>query len=556
MTEERDRPRCAARRRPLIRILNPSLVILITIASFVLLDAYFKATDEFVYTSEAQRAVDYNLSVAYVIFGIFVYFVVGFLYERPIHKALGVLNRGEKPPEQVLSLARIRAMNAPVTYCAVTVAIWLFAMVLFPFLLTMIAPPVSRGYWLTSLLISFFDGAFVTVLTYFLLSSVSRWLFLPKLFPLGHLDAQAGAHSLSIKAQHALVFVSICVLPLLLNLSNLAMCRFVLIPEVSPQELTLKSLTDYHLVQSAYLSFFSFIMGLGIVLSLAVNQRRSLKSVGEAVERVHKGDLTRFVQVTSNDELGKLGDGVNEMIIGLRERNRIVEAFNRYVDRTLTKQVLDGELTMGGVQVEVSVLFCDIRSYTTLSEGMEPEKVVGMLNRYFTRMAEAIEVEGGTVNKFIGDGILAVFGAPRTQTDHRDRALRAALAMCAALEEFNEGQKEDLLPHLKIGIGIHSGLVLAGNIGTPHKIEYTVIGDPVNVAQRLDEVAGEKGIPLVCSGATLGPYKQRYAHEALGLIGVRGRVDPIDIYSLTPAATRPRMRGEGGEEDVGPEKMG
>ena len=538
----------------LVRLLNPALVILATFVSFFLLEAYFTETDRFVYSSEAQRALDVRVSVIYIICGVLIYFVVALIYEKPIHSALSTIRRGEKPPEQLLSLARIRAMNAPVTYCVVTVAIWLFAMVLFPFLLTMIAPPVTRGYWLTSLLISFFDGAFVTVLTYFLLSAVSRWLFLPKLFPLGHLDAQVGGHSLSIRAQHALVFVAICVLPLLLNLSNLAMCRFVIVPEVSPQELTLKSLTDYHILQSAYLSLFAFIMGLGIVLSLAVNQRRSLKSVGEAVERVHKGDLSRFVQVTSKDELGRLGDGVNEMIIGLRERSRIVEAFNRYVDRTLTKQVLEGELTMGGVQVEVSVLFCDIRSYTALSEGMEPERIVGMLNRYFTRMAGAIEDEGGTVNKFIGDGILAVFGAPKTQPDHRDRSIRAALAMCGALVEFNEVQDEDRLPQLRIGIGVHSGLVLAGNIGTPNKIEYTVIGDPVNVAQRLDEVAGEKGIPIVCSGATLGPYKQRYPHEALGLIRVRGRVDPIDIYSLTPAGTRLRSRKEDGGDAEGAEE--
>ena len=538
----------------LLRLLNPVLVILVTIASFFLLDAYFKETERFVYTSEAQRALDIRISVIYVFCAILIYFIVGLVYEKPIHRALGAMRSGEKPSEHLLSLARIRAMNAPVIYCVLTVAIWLFAMMLAPFLLTMMAPPVSRGYWLTGLLISFFDGAFITVFTYFLVMAVSRWLFLPKLFPLGHLDAQIGGHSLSIKAQHALVFLAICVLPLLLNISNLAICRYVLIPEANPREFTLESLTDQHLVQSAYLSIFAFIMGLGIVLSLAINQRRSLKSIGEAVEHVHRGDLSQFVQVTSRDELGKLGDGVNEMIIGLRERNRIVEAFNRYVDRTLTKQVLEGELKMGGVQAEVSILFCDIRSYTSLSEGMEPERIVSMLNRYFTRMAESIEDEGGTVNKFIGDGILAVFGAPQTLPDHRDRAIRAALAMYDALAEFNKMQEQDLLPQLRIGIGIHSGLVLAGNIGTPNKIEYTVIGDPVNVAQRLDEVASEKGVPIICSGATLGPYKNRYPHEQLGLIQVRGRLDTIDIYSLTPDSTRDKGAVENGVEREAPEE--
>jgi adenylate cyclase len=205
------------------------------------------------------------------------------------------------------------------------------------------------------------------------------------------------------------------------------------------------------------------------------------------------------------------------------------------VDRTLTKQVLAGDLVMGGIQLEVSIIYSDIRGYTTLSEGMEPDRVVGMLNRYFTRMAEAIEESGGTINKFIGDALLAVFGAPEPQPDHRDRALRAALAMYRALGEFNTEQREDGGPEIAVGISVHSGLVLAGNIGTASKIEYTIIGDPVNVAQRLEELTVEKDIPLICSGAVLGPYKQRYPHESLGIVRVKGRTDTVDIYSLMPA---------------------
>ncbi|MCX6357586.1 MAG: adenylate/guanylate cyclase domain-containing protein [Candidatus Aureabacteria bacterium] len=136
---------------------------------------------------------------------------------------------------------------------------------------------------------------------------------------------------------------------------------------------------------------------------------------------------------------------------------------------------------------------------------------------------------------------LAVFGAPQPQPDHRDRAIRAALAMCRALAEFNAEQGEDGQPELAVGMGVHSGLVLAGNIGTANKIEYTMIGDPVNVAQRLEEIIIEKGTPLICSGATLGPYKQRYPHEPLGIVQVRGRTDTIDIYSLMPAIRRPQQ---------------
>jgi adenylate cyclase len=107
--------------------------------------------------------------------------------------------------------------------------------------------------------------------------------------------------------------------------------------------------------------------------------------------------------------------------------------------------------------------------------------------------------------------------------------------MYRALGDFNREQAEDGLPKLNIGIGIHSGLVLAGNIGTENKIEYTVIGDPVNVAQRIQELTGEKNIPIICSGATLGPYKQRYSHESLGMFHLKGKTDMLDLYSLMPA---------------------
>jgi adenylate cyclase len=155
-------------------------------------------------------------------------------------------------------------------------------------------------------------------------------------------------------------------------------------------------------------------------------------------------------------------------------------------------------------------------------------------------MAEAVESAGGTVNKFIGDAILAVFGAPDPQPDHRDRAIRAALGMYGALEEFNVEQREDKLPEFCIGIGVHSGVVLAGNIGTENKIEYTVIGDAVNVAQRIEELTAEKSRAIISSGATIGPYKQRYPHEALGIARLKGRAETVDLYSLMPAYQKRR----------------
>jgi len=524
--------------RVVMRFLNPLLIVVIAVGSFALLGAYFVEMDQFIYASPAQRHLDDVISFIYLAVSFAIYFLVCLVYEKPIHRALRMIKRGEDPPDALLHLARLRAMNVPLAYAGVTVFLWILAMMLFPFILSILSPPVLRSYWLTGFMLSFFVGAFILALVYFTVSEVSGWKFLPMLFPLGNLHSEVGGHSLSVRSTLHLVFGVICALPLLLNAYNMLIWRYVILVEAGDRAFTATRIAEYAVSQSGYLSLFSFIMGLAIVFCVGLGMRKHLRLISEAVEAVHRGDLSTYARVSSRDEMGMLADRVNEMIIGLRERKRIVEAFNRYVDKTLTQQVLDGDLKMGGIQLEVSIIFCDIRGYTTLSEGMDPDRMVAMLNRYFTRMAGAIEENGGSVNKFIGDAILAIFGTPQPQPDHRDRALRAALAMCRAMEEFNSEQREDGQPEISIGIGVHSGVVLAGNIGTANKIEYTIIGDPVNVAQRLEELTFDKKIPIICSGATLGPYKQRYAHEQLGIVQLKGRSDMVDIYALKPPDAR------------------
>ncbi|MEI6634821.1 MAG: adenylate/guanylate cyclase domain-containing protein [Chlamydiota bacterium] len=531
--------------RVVMRFLNPMLIAVIAVGSFALLRAYFMEMEQFIYTSPAQRHLDTVISYIYLAISFVIYFLVCLVYEKPIHRALGMIERKQDFPDALLHLARLRAMNVSLVYAGMTAFIWVLAMMLFPFILSMLSPPVLRSYWLTGFLLSFFVGAFILALVYFTVTEVSGWRFLPKLFPLGHLDSEVGGHSLTVRSTLHLVFGVICALPLLLNAYNMLIWRYVILVEAGDRAFTATRMAEYIVSQSGYLSLFSFIMGLAIVFCVGLGMRQHLRLISEAVEAVHRGDLSTHARVSSRDEMGMLADRVNEMIIGLRERKRIVEAFNRYVDRTLTQQVLNGDLKMGGIQLEVSIIFCDIRGYTTLSEGMDPDRVVAMLNRYFTRMAEAIEENGGSINKFIGDAILAIFGTPQPLPDHRDHAIRAALAMCRALEEFNAEQREDGQQEISIGIGIHSGVVLAGNIGTPNKIEFTVIGDPVNVAQRIEELTVERSIPIICSGATLGPYKNRYPHEQIDIVQLKGRSDVVDIYALKPPDAKPDGKGGG-----------
>ncbi|MCB9569963.1 MAG: adenylate/guanylate cyclase domain-containing protein [Myxococcales bacterium] len=190
----------------------------------------------------------------------------------------------------------------------------------------------------------------------------------------------------------------------------------------------------------------------------------------------------------NSDEAGQLMAAVNQMLGGLEEREFIKDAFGRYVTRQVSEIVLQGGLNLGGELLEVTVLMSDIRDFTPMTESLPPRRLVGLLNRYFTEMVEECVEQGGMIDKFIGDAIMVVFGAPvRVPAEESARrAARAALGMRRRLVALNRQLAMEGLPVLKIGIGVHSGEAIAGNIGAPQRLDYTVIGDSVNVCARIE----------------------------------------------------------------------
>jgi adenylate cyclase len=213
-------------------------------------------------------------------------------------------------------------------------------------------------------------------------------------------------------------------------------------------------------------------------------------------------------------------------------RRRFRDTFGRYVGRDVMQEVLAENPTLQGDRREVSVLVSDLRGFTTLSETMPAEQVAAHLNEYFPAMIDAIFAERGMVNDFIGDGILAVFGAPLPDGDHAWRAARAALAMQTALETLNREWAARGIATLRMGIGIHTGMVFAGNVGGPSRIKYTVIGDTVNVTARLEGLNKELGTTTLITAevekALGGRVETRYRGEA----PVKGRAEPLRVYEL------------------------
>ncbi len=273
---------------------------------------------------------------------------------------------------------------------------------------------------------------------------------------------------------------------------------------------------------------------LGVVLSRGL--ARPVRALVGATERVRRGEYDFRVEVPSRDELGTLGEAFNEMIrdLGLKEKYRGV--LDKVVSRDVAEEMLKGEVRLGGEVREVSTLFADVRGFTSIAEGLEPTEVVAMLNEWFDRAAAAVEAEGGVVDKFLGDGIMAIFGAPIAQEDHAPRAVRAALRMRDELEELNRRRTERGAAPLEAGIGISTGRVVAGNTGSQDRLNYTVLGEAVNLAARLCSEAGPGEI--LVSDAT----RQGVGEEADALEQAPRRVKGLS-YEVRPWLVRSLVSG-------------
>lgn len=281
----------------------------------------------------------------------------------------------------------------------------------------------------------------------------------------------------------------------------------------------------------AILAFAALIV-LALALRYARRMARGIEEVAGAARKLQDGKYATATVVPTNDEVQLLAENYNSMVEGLKERDRLKETFGRYVTRQVADHLMTQDQQLGGELVPVTVLFSDIRSFTTISETMPPRELLDFLNEYFSGMVESILRHHGVVDKFIGDAIMAVFGAPLPEPDDPLQAVRAALEMRAALQKINRGFAERGLPEIKTGIGLHYGQVVAGNMGHSERMEYTVIGDTVNVASRLEGMTKELDCDLLISEDLYAQIEHDVDAEPLRKIKVKGREEEIMVYRL------------------------
>ncbi|HWB68331.1 MAG TPA: adenylate/guanylate cyclase domain-containing protein [Mycobacteriales bacterium] len=262
-----------------------------------------------------------------------------------------------------------------------------------------------------------------------------------------------------------------------------------------------------------------------------------IRSVRRGLADLEAGNLDAAVTVYDGTELGLLQAGFNRMAAGLRERERLRDLFGRHVGVDVARRAIEDGVALGGEQRDVAVLFVDVVASTQFAAHRPPTQVVESLNRFFAVVVGVVEAHGGLINKFTGDAALAIFGAPTAVPDCADRALAAACDLAERLAAE--------VPEFDSGIGVAAGLAVAGNIGTPQRLEYTVIGDPVNEAARLTEVAKTMPGRVVASGevikrATRPPADWRFVEE----IVVRGRDVPTQVF--VPGGERDQPAGRSG----------
>ncbi len=288
-------------------------------------------------------------------------------------------------------------------------------------------------------------------------------------------------------------------------------------------------------IGNIYLTLVILFISVLIVYYFSKTISKPIRSLTRATIKIEEGNYKTDIYPTTQDELGILTESFVAMSRGLEERERIKHTFGKFVNKQIAEQALQGNLTLGGVRKEATIFFSDIRSFTAISESLMPEQVVEFLNDYMSRMVTCVNNNAGVVDKFIGDAIMALWGVPvssGTPQDDALNAIKASLKMRYSLIEFNKDRGSPDKPVIKIGCGLNTGPAIAGQIGSEERMEYTVIGDAVNLASRIEALNKPFCTDILISENTYNLVKDHVIVETMPFITVKGKAAPLQIYAV------------------------
>ena len=296
--------------------------------------------------------------------------------------------------------------------------------------------------------------------------------------------------------------------------------------------------TTYRIILFSLAVLFIAII---IIRLFSKNITNPIADLVEASAKIEQGEFELGIEPRTKDEIGLLTSSFIQMSRGLAEREKLMVSFSKFTNKTIAQKAASGELALGGETRNATIFFSDIRSFTAMSEKMQPKEVVEFLNEYMTRMVECVNKTNGVVDKYIGDAIMAVWGAPESSGNPAQDAMNAvaaALMMRAALFNFNKSRREKGLAPVHIGCGINSGPVVAGQIGSNERMEYTVIGDAVNLASRTEALNKPFATDILITENTYNLIKSRLIVEEMPGVHVKGKTEAIKMFAVINIAGR------------------
>ena len=454
-------------------------------------------------------------------------FLLQFHVQRPISSISNRIYEGREIPDGLHEKARKRLLNLPFIIAMINVAIYIFL----PALVTS-AFFFFRDIPLRICLFLFFRafmiGLIAAGLSFFLVEDYSRKTLIPWLFPNGRLATQPGTIKIPVLRRIRMLNMAGTLNPMIIMVVTLLFILW----EIDERTISVHQLgKEIFLFTLILCVIFVFIaLRLNVLVSRSIlNPIREMLGI---VEKVRGGDFTQRIRVLSNDEIGILGDTGNDMIRGLADRERIRDTFGRYVTPEIRDQILAGGIPLSGERKEATLLFTDLRDFTSYVEQNDPEEVIRSMRDYFTAMERSIRKHQGLVLQYVGDEIEAVFGVPLPYAGHTDRAVLAALELRRNLEELNKDRiKKGKVP-FRHGIGIHAGDVLVGNTGSEERLSYALIGDTVNVASRIEGLTKEFRCDILVSEEAVKRLKGSFNLKRELPTEIKGFSRPVTVFQV------------------------
>ena len=431
--------------------------------------------------------------------------------------------------------ARREALRLPAVLGLISFGVWLAAGGLFGFIEPLIEARIFSLDPPTLILslrrffgIAFLGGGVVCLLVFFFIDNAWRD-YIPLFFPEGRLGHVAFGFRMGLKTRFIMVFSGMILIPM-------PVVGMILVSNIR-QLSAADAITRVALVRSMYWEFlFVSLDFLVISVILAYLLAKSiilpLKEIQKTVRAVENKNLDLMVPVRSNDELGDVAQGVNAMVAGLKSGEEARDSLGRYMCKEIREQVLARAPELSGEMRRVTLLFSDLRNFTGMVESRHPKEVVEIINDYFNEMTQAVREHKGLILQYVGDEIEAVFGAPVGYEEHPEMAVQAALSMRERLKKLNAKLEKRGLPRLAHGIGIHSGAVLAGNIGSEERMSYALVGDTVNTASRIEGLTKVHETDIIVSQTTLSLLTGQYRTEQMPPVRVKGKQQEIIVYKL------------------------